>query len=448
MKKFKTIAMLCVLSMGLTACGGNKQTTTEQTEAITEKELTPEEKYPATVDPRNIHPGSLNSDEDTSDRWYPDGDTSAEICFTLTQTSPQNDCVGLAYCQYKVLDGKDDDLIDMPLRDGGNGHGITGEFTFMKDKTVTYDRDFTFQDNFTCYDFKTGTVYKRSHPEHGCKDQEWYDNAFSGLVAYRDLSSKKYQQIVMNEDHTFVESVTGMDDMTGRWEVQASNVLMLIYDDASNGVQSFDGSALLEDGGESGAETTNTGTWQQEFNISADGKVTEFGLFPQYDDNMNLTGYGSAFELTTKDQLAALKKEKEDAIAASLAAGSPYKNPEVDDIMDITLDGVNLDQEPDHVIEYIEWDNKEADNYRDKVSKNLKSEEWKGTVIEVRGHFSKGGMVATTADGEHTKMIMTWLVGSQEKPENDKDLILKGVLWQYGTNWYIFYDIDHVKYVN
>ncbi len=162
---------------------------------------------------------------------------------------------------------------------------------------------------------------------------------------------------------------------------------------------------------------------------------------------MNLTGYAAAFELTTKDQLEALAKEKEEAIAAALAAGSPYPNPEVDNITDITLDSVNLDQDPDQVIECIEWDDKEADNYRDKVSKALRSEDWKGYVIEVHGRFESGGMKTTTADGEHSMMVMTWPVGG-EKPENDRNLILKGVLWQYGTNFYIFYDMDHVTYVD
>ena len=457
MKKARLLALAMGVGLTLAACDVKEldtkpETNVEEEEEVEEAEeevVDPVVKYPANIDPSMIHPGSLNSDEDTSDRWYPNGDTSSELTFTLTQTSKRDDCVGLAFCQYKVLDGKDDDLIDMPLRDGGNGHAVTGEFTFMKDKSVTYDYDFTFQDNFTCYDFKTGTVWKRCHPDFGCKDQQWYNDAFAGLVAYRDLSSTKYQQIVLNEDGTFVESVTGMDDMMGRWEVQAANVLMLIYDNAEDaGIQVVDAGSLLEDGGESGSETTYSNSWQQEFTITADGKVTEFGLFPVYDDDMNLTGYKPAFELTTKANLEALQKEKEEAIAASLAAGSPYPNPEVDNIMDITLDGVNLDQEPDYVIENIEWDDKEADNYRDKVSKLMKSEDAKGCVFELHGQFVSGGFKFFTADGAHSMMGMTWIAGGGDKPENDRDLIIKGVLWQYGTNWYVFYDLDHVTYVD
>ena len=455
MKKARLLALALGVGLSLTACTGKEPDTKPETEPeVEEAQSEPEEvidpvvKYPANIDPSEIHPGSLNSDEDTSERWYPNGDTSSELSFTLTQTSKRDDCVGLAFCQYKTLNGSDDDLIDMPLRDGGNGHAITGEFTFMKDKSVTYDYDFTFQDNFSCYDFKTGTEWKRAHPDYGCKDQKWYDDAFAGLVAYRDLSSTKYQQIVFNEDGTFVESVTDMDDMKGHWEVQASNVLMLIYDNPEDaGIQVIDGGSLLEDGGESGSETTYSDSWQQEFNISADGKVTEFGLFPVYDDDMNLTGYQPAFELTTKAELEALQKEKEEAIAAALAAGSPYPNPEVDNIMDITLDSVNLDQDPDYVLEYIEWDDKEADNYRDKVSKALKSEDWKGCVFRLHGIFEKGGMKAITEDKAHSMMLMTWPVGG-EKPENDRELDLTGVLWQYGTNWYVFYDMDHVTYTD
>ena len=312
MKKTLLLALIAAATLGMTACEKDKPAEPEtetETEVETEKEpeLSPEEKYPATVSPFDLHPGSLNSDEDTSDRWYPEGDTNAEYYFTLTQTSQRDDCVGLSFCLYKT----DGDMCDMPLRDGGNGHAITKEFQLMADKSQSFDFDFTFQDNFTCYDFKSGKVWKRCHPDYGCKDQAWYDNAFAGLVAYRDLAGGKYQQIVMNEDGTFVESVTGMDDMTGRWIVKAANVLDLVYDNPEDsGVQVIDGGSLLEDGGESGKETTYSDTWQQEFNISADGKVTEFGLFPKYDDDMNLIGYAAAFELTTKDQLAALAKEK------------------------------------------------------------------------------------------------------------------------------------------
>jgi hypothetical protein len=438
--------------MLLSACGGKEPDAAPDAAAQTsdaaapaaepEEEVDPVVKYPANIDPSKIHPGSLNSDEDTSDRWYPNGDTSSEICFTLTQTSKQDDCVGLAFCQYKVLNGQDDDLIDLPLRDGGNGHAITNEFTFMKDKSVTYDYDFTFQDNFTCYDFKTGTVWKRCHPDFGCKDQSWWDSAFAGLVAYRDLSSTKYQQIVMNEDGTFVESVTGMDDMYGHWEVQAANVLMLIYDNPEDsGIQVVDGGSLLEDGGESGSETTYSDSWQQEFTITADGTVTEFGLYPVYDDDMNLAGYESAFQLTTKANLEALQKEKEEAMAASLAAGSPYPNPEVDDIMDITLDGVNLDQDPDFVWEYIDWDDSFALDHQIKDDANI------GMVFELHGHFEGHTFYITTEDGEHKKMVLLWKVG-EDFPESDRNCIVKGVLWMNGTNRYIFYDPETVVFTD
>ena len=338
-KRLLSSVIAIAMAASLSACGGAESTTEAVTEKVTEAttEATTEDpavKYPANIQPSKIHPGSVNSDEDTSERWYPNGDTSSEISFTLTQTASVDDCVGLAFCLYKTENGVDVDMIDMPLRDGGDGHAITNEFTFTVDKETKYDFDLTFQDNFTCYDFKTDTVWKRSHPDYGCKDQSWYDDAFSGLVAYRDLSSVKYQQIVMNEDHTFVESVTDMDDMTGHWECQASNVLMLIYDNPEDsGVQVIDGSSLLEDGGESGAETTYSDSWQQEFNISADGKVTEFGLFPKYDEEMNLVGYESAFELTTKDELEALEKERQEKAEAAKNAGSPYPVPEVNRIL-------------------------------------------------------------------------------------------------------------------
>ncbi len=32
--------------------------------------------------------------------------------------------------------------------------------------------------------------------------------------------------------------------------------------------------------------------------------MTEFGLFPTYDDNMNLKGYEAAFEVTTVEEIS------------------------------------------------------------------------------------------------------------------------------------------------
>ena len=441
MKRKLCVVLALAMALSITACGGKGKTTeTEATTEATTEAKSPEEMYPATIDPRDIHPGSLNSDEDTSERWYPEGDTSSAMCFTLTQTRPEDDCVGLAICFYKTIDGNDDDLIDMPLRDGGNGHAITKEFTFMKDKSETYDFDFTFQDNFTCYDFKSGKVWKRAHPEYGCKDQSWYDDAFKGLVAYRDLASgAKFQQIVMNDDGTFVESVTDMDDMTGRWEVQGSNVLMLIYDNEGDGVQTIDGGGLLENGGEDADETTTGNTWQQEFNISADGKVTEFGLFPVYDDDMNLTGYDAAFELTTKDELDALEKEKQEKADASKAAGSPYPVPEVENIMDITLEGVNMDQDPDYVVETMSWDDKTFAN-------QMRDGDLDGYVFEVHGFAEKGGFYVPYDDGEHKAMFMIWPINGAPKPKDATNIVLKGVLWHYGSNYYVFYDADHITY--
>ena len=437
MKKTSILALIAVLTLGLAACGKDKPAEEpEASEAVTEApepELSPEEKYPATISPYDIHPGSLNSDEDTSDRWYPDGDINAEYSFTLTQTAKQDDCVGLAFCLYK----SDGDMVDVRLRDGGNGHAVTNEFQLMADKSQTFDFDFTFQDNFTCYDFKNGKVWKRCHPDYGCKDQAWYDNAFAGLVAYRDLSSVKYQQIVMNEDGTFVESVTGMDDMTGHWAVKAANVLDLVYDNPEDsGVQVIDGGSLLEDGGESGRETTYSDTWQQEFNISADGKITEFGLYPKYDDDMNLTGYAAAFELTSKDKLEEIAKAK----AEAAAAGSPYEMPEVDNLTLITFDAVNMDQEPDYVIDSVVWEE------RDDLSHKLK-EDYVGYILEVHGVIGNSGVDVPSTDGEHNYSIHLWKVGDGDKPEKGTKVVMKGVLWIASGDPKLFYDLDHVTVI-
>ncbi|MBR1470161.1 MAG: hypothetical protein IJ600_00800 [Lachnospiraceae bacterium] len=440
MKKYRVFALFTVLALGLGACGGEKQEAAEAEPTVAaEPEVSPEELYPAAVSPYDVHPGSLNSDEDTSDRWYPEGDTSSEYAFTLTQTATEDDCVGLSFCLYHVEDGVDSDMADLPLRDGGNGHAITNEFQLMVDKSQTFDFDLTFQDNFTCYDFKSGTVWKRSHPEHGCKDQAWYDEAFSGLVAYRELSQTSTQQIVMNEDHTFVETVTGEEEMTGRWEVKAANVLDLIYDNAEDaGVQVVDAGGLMEGNGENAQATGVSDTWQQEFNISADGKVTEFGLYPQYDAEMNLTGYASAFELTTKDALDAIAEEK----AAAAAAGSPYAMPEADNLTQVTLEGVNLDQEPDYVIDSVVWED------RDDLGKKLRGD-YEGYVIEIHGVIGANAseIKVPSTDGEHNYSVLIWFVGDGERPAEGTKVVLKGVDWIPSSGYSVFYDAEHVTVV-
>ena len=98
MKKARLFALVLGAGLSLCACGKNEPAAEPETETQTveEEETTdPADIYTANIDPSEIHPGSLNSDEDTSDRWYPNGDTSSEISFTLTKTSKQDDCVGL-----------------------------------------------------------------------------------------------------------------------------------------------------------------------------------------------------------------------------------------------------------------------------------------------------------------------------------------------------------------
>ena len=451
MKKARLFALVLGAGLSLCACGKNEPAAEPETEtqAVEEEETTdPADIYTANIDPSEIHPGSLNSDEDTSDRWYPNGDTSSEISFTLTQTSKQDDCVGLSFCQYHTTaDGTDDDMIDMPLRDGGNGHAITGEFTFMADKSVTYDYDFTFQDNFTCYDFKNGVEWKRSHPDYGCKDQSWYDKAFAGLVAYRDLSSTKHQQIVFNEDGTFVESVTDMDDMKGHWEVQAANVLMLIYDDPEDaGVQVVDAGGLLESDGKDGEATTVSDSWQQEFTISEDGKVTEFGLFPVYDDDMNLAGYKPAFEVTTVAEMEAAEQEAKDKAAAeeaaaaqakadALAAGSPYEQPA--DKND--LSGVNLDQVPDFVMDNTQ-DYNTFNDIKSAIGKSF------GMIYEIHGVLEDKDHVRIQNDtGRLTQTFKVVIVDGDEFngiAEEGDNVVVTGVLW---NTRFLYTDSAHVK---
>ena len=87
MKKARFLALALGIGLSLAACEGKEPDTKPETnvdeeeieEEAEEEVVDPVVKYPANIDPSMIHPGSLNSDEDTSDRWYPNGDTSSEL---------------------------------------------------------------------------------------------------------------------------------------------------------------------------------------------------------------------------------------------------------------------------------------------------------------------------------------------------------------------------------
>ena len=338
MKKLIAVGVMLSAIIMCCSCGENKSDSTanSETTAATEATIDPEVQYPNNIDPKKLHPGSLNSEDqsaDTSDRWYPDGDTSSEYFFMLTQTSSVH-CdtgIGFDYCKgegdgylfsggYLQTSGTHIKVVD------NDGKDAVLQPAPSDNKTFSFD--LTFQDNFTAYDFVSGTVYKRANPDVGCKDESWYDDAFAGKVAYRTFSSQgSYQKIAFNADHTFTE--TNDDDpsktYTGKWEIKAANVCWLIYDDpeAAGIAKSADVTSALGFGENS--EELDNNVWQQEFTIDESGKVTEFGVYPVYDADGKMS-FNSAFFFGTEAE----------AIAACEEANKP---DDLDDLSKYDLDG-------------------------------------------------------------------------------------------------------------
>lgn len=444
-KKIAAVSLAFAMVLSLASCGnadtaeGNDNETVESTE----EEVAAGE---AVIDPTYIHPGSLNDEkqvEETSDLWYPEGDTDSDDNFFLIYTPHQISNIGLKLQYYKTI-GEHLTFFDAILN-GGDGHAKTNSKIDLGYDIEPFDMDITFQDDFTCYDNVSKTTWKRSHPDWGCKPQEWYDEAFSGLVGYRDFSTNS-QYIILNEDHSFAEQIREGDKITdekkGKWEVKSANVLWLIYDNPEDaGPEAVDITAALglEDDGEEVEDVTRN-VWPQEFNISEDGKITEFGVYPTFDENNNMS-FKSTFELTTIDEIDAANEASAAAADESKAAGSPYATPE--DIRDIS--GVNLDQTPDYTVEYGDWDGWRE--LKDSINKG----EVEGYVGEIHGIMSVAVATVSISYGSDEESHNSWIdltvadsTDFSELPEDGTKVKITGVFWKSGNNPYLVTDKAHI----
>lgn len=430
MKKKVYLSVLALSAMmlmsALAACGkkaGN--TATKEEPQVKEEAADPEELYPANVDPAHINPGSLISEEellDTSDRWYPNGDTSSEYFFMLVQTSVDDSNIGLdlTFCK----SSGEGYLFSAANLQGENGHARTDTPLHIsgEDEGTTYEFDLTFQDNFTCYNFKDNCVWKRAHTENGCKDAKWYDDAVAGHVAYREFSGDSYQKITFADDHTFTEENDNDPEMTytGKWEVAASNLLYLIYDDPEaagigNSVDVTEG--LGFEGGN--GETINTGIWHQLFNIDSTGRITEFGIFPSWDADGNKK-LESAFWFGTEEEKAS---EEE-------AAASAKDNAIRADLNDMT--GVDLDTTPSVVIEADDYDAAAM------LAVEFFNDKHLGEIVELNGEIFNFGSLgiyvrwykpdnaSSTKDIDINISDMSW----KDYPETGTHVKVTGIVWR------------------
>lgn len=147
LKRLAAVSLAFAMALSAVACG---KTDDNEVVETTEEEAVAGE---ALVDPAYIHPGSLNDPnqvEDTSDYWYPEGDTNSDDYFFFIQTSHKNGNIGMNLQYYKNVDGHDP-FYDAGL-DGEDGHAKTQTKIDLGYDIEPFDMDITFQDNFTCYD--------------------------------------------------------------------------------------------------------------------------------------------------------------------------------------------------------------------------------------------------------------------------------------------------------
>ena len=114
--------------------------------------------------------------------------------------------------------------------------------------------------------------------------------------------------------------------------------------------------------------------------------------------------------------------------------------PEVDNLTQITFDTVNMDQDPDYVIDSVVWEE------RDDLKHKLEGD-YVGYILELHGEVGDSGVNIRSTDDQHNYSIHLWHVGDGEKVQKGQKVILKGVLWIASGDPKLFYDSEHVTVV-
>ena len=449
MKKLTATALMLTMVLSLSACGspaGSNSSAADSAAADTSaaevqqgETISEEEQYPAVIDPSEIHPGSLNGDEDldsTSDKWYADGDTSSDHFFRIEQMTTAQSNIGrdIEYCK----DHEDGYLFSGCPLQGNDGHAVGDETLKISGEEETMEFDLTFQDNFTCYNWKTGTVWKRCHPTAGAKDIEWYDKAFAGNTAYVEWSSASYERIHFNEDHTFIEEHDDDPEQTytGTWEVKATNVVWLHFDDpvAANVPQP---SGLDISGEFTGGETEAANEDEplidyvpQEFDIDDSGKITAFGLYPSYNADGS-TEYKATYCFGTDEEIEAQLAEKNAG-----AAGQP------EDYNELTAS--DLAGDPEVVVE--KGDNDAAST----LQMAMMGDDVGGKIVEIHGTVKASGSsyyIVVPQEGTSFQTRFYLFIANkpaaEELPQDGADAVVKAVVWKIGNQWELVTDAEH-----
>ena len=198
------------LALTLAACGGSDQGASTETPAAEPEEVV-EVSHDPEVEPSLIDPGWLYGDN-TSDIWWPNGDASASEGLYFTNAA--NDA-GLDVT-FVGQDDSESSVWDLEVVDG---HLVT--------KADAADRrqvDITFQDNFTCYDAVSDTVYIR-----GDRSQEEYNALLEGTTFVEDPSNPDDFMVTFDQGGKTTQYQGSYDPLEGTWQVVTTNVVVCHY---------------------------------------------------------------------------------------------------------------------------------------------------------------------------------------------------------------------------
>ncbi len=200
LKRFGKALLTSFLALSLVACGGGKGDKKEEVKAS---------KFPtpaANVDPSALHPGSIQSDENTSDFWFNQDDESEYM-----------------YLTYSIADNCPSGLsVDFVEGDGTEWHAssyISDNNHLVSVEGAEAEFDFMFYDVFKAYDNVSKHWYVRG-------DMDAYDKMFNDKTFAKEDGSESFH---LASDGVMTRTYKGEEE-TGTWFIDATTVVSWIYD--------------------------------------------------------------------------------------------------------------------------------------------------------------------------------------------------------------------------
>ncbi len=197
------------LALSLGACGGGEPSIDEPSDGPVAGVASVS--HEAKQAPDIIEPGWLEGDN-TSDMWWPTDPTNPEALYF---THAANDA-GMDVT-FVDEEGGEDSVWDLEVVDD---HLVTLADAPQDKRQV----DITFQDNFTCYDAVSDTVYVR-----GDRSQAEYDALLVGTAFVEDPNDPEGFMVTFEEDGVSVQRQSGYDPLEGTWQVVSTNVVRCHY---------------------------------------------------------------------------------------------------------------------------------------------------------------------------------------------------------------------------